>query len=115
MNSLGSMDFIDIIFLVTCAYVFICGIIGKGKIYDDATIHSTRRDDYFKAVRIFSLAGGAVGIASVVIGKLGYQIASIVLGFVFFASIIALIVVIWPMNKDRIKRAQEKDQNNGKG
>lgn len=111
--SFDSLDMVDILFLATCGYIFVCGLIGKGKVFDNATIHPTRYQDYFKAIRIFSIAGGAIGVASVVVGRFS-QVFGMVLAALFFVAIVVLVIIIWPMNKDRVNRAGNKAKRHRK-
>lgn len=112
---MDSFIMLDVLMLFSFAYILLCGITGKGKIYDDSTIHPTRRSDYYRAIRLFSIIDGILGVASVLVYRYLSSTVGIVLFGVTFLGIVAVIIVIWPMNKDRVNKVGSKNKRNRKG
>lgn len=107
-SSMGGMQILDIIIIATCAYLFFCGIVGKGSLYKDDQIHPSRKADYFKAMRIFALVAGPVGVLSIVVERFVNPTLGFVMTGIFLAMIVAICVVIWPMNAERVKKKEGK-------
>ena len=110
------MDILDFVIVGACAYLTICGIVGKGSIFKDEQIHPSRRADYRKLMRLFSLVAGPLGILSILLERFVNRTLGIVTTAVFLLLIVAVCILIRTrniayVNKKKEGKAPQKDEH----
>lgn len=105
----GSLSVMDIFILVTCIYIFGCGVINKGTIFKDDTIAKDKKQEFHKWIRLLCIIGGLIGVSSILLMYVnGLQVLAWILYVMFLVMVIIMCVLSYMWSKARLEKKQRK-------
>lgn len=102
---------LDMFQLFVCAWMIYGGIMNRGAMYKDDTIHKTKKEEFHKFMRKFCLTAGPLGVAGAVVNMLGYKTAGAVLLVLLIVYVIAFGVISYRFGDEYIKKQSAKNNS----